>query len=68
MWLPDYDLPGLAMSRSIGDYQAHKYGVIAKPEVSEVAIEPEDAIIVVGSDGLFEFMSNSEIAQIVIDF
>lgn len=26
--------PGLAMSRSLGDYQAHSVGVIATPEIS----------------------------------
>lgn len=28
VWLPHEDSPGLAMSRSLGDYQAHSVGVI----------------------------------------
>jgi serine/threonine protein phosphatase PrpC len=35
VWLPSHDAPGLAMSRSIGDFQVHTAGVIAEPEVTE---------------------------------
>ena len=31
VWLMNEDSPGLAMSRSLGDYQAHSAGVIAEP-------------------------------------
>ena len=31
VWLPHEDSPGLAMSRSLGDYQAHSIGVIPEP-------------------------------------
>jgi len=33
VWLMDQDAPGLAMSRSIGDYIAHSVGVATEPEV-----------------------------------
>ena len=33
VWLRDQELPGLAMSRSIGDYIAHSVGVATEPEV-----------------------------------
>jgi len=35
VWLPTMEAPGLAMSRSIGDYAAHGVGVIAEPEVTD---------------------------------
>lgn len=35
VWLPDQDIPGLAMSRSMGDQVAHSVGVSALPEVLE---------------------------------
>ena len=31
VWLQHEDSPGLAMSRSLGDYQAHSIGVIPDP-------------------------------------
>lgn len=69
VWLSDsVNVPGLAMSRSIGDYLAHTAGVTAEPEVTEYALQPDDLILVIGSDGLFEFLSNEEIAYIVTDF
>jgi len=35
VWLPLHDTPGLAMSRSIGDFMVHTAGVIAEPEITE---------------------------------
>ena len=35
VWLAKEDVPGLAMSRSLGDYVAHSVGVIAEPIVKE---------------------------------
>lgn len=31
VWLQNEDSPGLAMSRSLGDYQAHSIGIIPEP-------------------------------------
>jgi hypothetical protein len=33
VWLMNEDSPGLAMSRSMGDYQAHSAGVIPDPGI-----------------------------------
>lgn len=35
VWLKNQDIPGLAMSRSIGDSVAGSVGVIADPEILE---------------------------------
>ena len=53
------------MSRSIGDFVAHQYGVISDPEIIEYKISPEDKFIVIASDGVWEFMSNQEVVNIV---
>ena len=58
MWLPDQEIPGLAMSRSMGDEVAHSVGVSACPEVLEFTLGPNDRFVVIGSDGLWEFLSN----------
>ena len=58
VWLPDQDIPGLAMSRSMGDEVAHSVGVSATPEVLEFFLSPDDRFVVIGSDGLWEFLTN----------
>ena len=58
MWLGHMDIPGLAMSRSLGDTVAHTAGVISEPEMSIVELRPEDKVLIWASDGLWEFMSN----------
>lgn len=55
---------GLAMSRSFGDLCLKNHGVTAEPSVMTLPL-PEEACIAVGSDGLFEFMSPTEVAAIL---
>ena len=66
VWLKNQDLPGLAMSRSLGDAVAASVGVIPDPEILEFFLMPEDKFIVIGSDGVFEFLSNEEVVKIVV--
>ena len=68
VWLPDQDIPGLAMSRSMGDEVAHSVGVSAIPEVLEFMLGPHDRFVVIGSDGLWEFLSNEQVCEIVLPF
>ena len=66
VWLKNQDLPGLAMSRSLGDAVASSVGVIPEPEILEFTLTPEDKFVVIGSDGIFEFLSNEEVVKIVV--
>jgi len=68
VWLKDEDLPGLAMSRSFGDLVACQVGVKAIPECREVTLTSDDKVIVLASDGVWEFMSNEEVANVVYPF
>lgn len=68
VWLKNQDLPGLAMSRSLGDAVAASVGVIPDPEILEFLLTPEDKFIVLGSDGVFEFLSNEEVVKIVVPY
>ena len=52
--------PGLSMTRSIGDEAALKIGVIYEPELFEYELGNEHRIIIVGSDGLWKYMTNDE--------
>ena len=68
VWLRHADTPGLAMSRSIGDAVAASVGVIATPEVLHITLKPEDKFLVIGSDGVFEFLSSDEVVSLVAPF
>ena len=66
VWFKDAEYPGLAMSRSIGDGYAHKIGVTDEPEIIEFDVnEVKPKVIILASDGVFEFIKNEEIKNIV---
>lgn len=64
VWLGDMDIPGLAMARSLGDAVAKQAGVISDAEMFEVDLSPLDRMIIMGSDGLWEFIENPEVVSI----
>ena len=68
VWLKNEDIPGLAMTRSFGDSMAARVGVNAIPEIKEFMLTPEDKIMVLASDGVWEFLKNQEVANIVYPF
>ena len=55
------NIPGLAMSRSIGDNFAKKFGVSYEPDISKYNLKKEDKIIIIGNDGLFNCLNSEEI-------
>jgi serine/threonine protein phosphatase PrpC len=65
VWLPTTRVPGLAMSRSFGDQVVENIGVIADPEIYHLEVCPADAFIVLGSDGIWEFLSSDDVVQFV---
>ena len=67
VWLKDKNLPGLAMSRSIGDYLAKKIGVISDPDISCMEITSEKTAIICATDGLWEYVSNEKVSNLVCD-
>jgi serine/threonine protein phosphatase PrpC len=68
VWLKNQNIPGLAMSRSIGDTVAHSVGVECSPEIKEFSLKKQDKILVIASDGLWEFLSNKEVLDIILPF
>ena len=68
VWNKQGDGPGLAMSRSFGDEIGHKVGVVVDPEIMEHYFLKEDKFIVLGSDGIWEFIGNDEVVEIVKDY
>ncbi len=68
VYMKEKDLPGLAMTRSFGDYYASTAGTISIPEISEYKFAPEDKILILASDGLFEFIESEEVVKIVSEY
>jgi serine/threonine protein phosphatase PrpC len=65
VWLKEVDVPGLAMSRSLGDDVAHSVGVSAIPEIIEHTIGDADVFAVWASDGVWEFLSNEDVQAVI---
>ena len=57
--------PGLCVSRSLGDLNALRCGLIPTPEVFSHVVRDEDKFIILASDGVWEFISNEEAVKIV---
>lgn len=61
VWTLRDQIPGLAMSRSIGDFVAGEIGVIAEPEIMKAEMNQEDKFLVLASDGVWEFITNQSV-------
>lgn len=81
VWLQNQDIPGLAMSRSIGDVVASSVGVTCRPgiiysqifilnqlEMKEFQITPDDKFIIIASDGVWEFIESIDAVRMVAPF
>ena len=53
------------MSRSFGDKIAHSVGVSAESEMQVHTLGLNDKFIVIASDGVWEFLSNEDVAAII---
>ena len=65
VWEKGSEGPGLAMTRSLGDKVGSKIGVVCTPEVFKYSIKEEDKVIIIASDGLWEYMPNQEVCDYV---
>ena len=68
VYMKERDIPGLAMTRSFGDYYASTAGTISEPEITEHILKPEDKFLVLASDGLYEFIESDEVVNIIKDY
>lgn len=63
IFAPGCQWPAMALSRSLGASIAGTCGVSSEPEVASVRIaNGADELLVLGTDGLFEFCSTKEVA------
>lgn len=58
-------LPGLAMSRSLGDAYAHSVGVTWEPMLSSHTMSEKDLFLVLGTDGLWDVMNGDAAVDFV---
>mmetsp|Transcript_18113 Transcript_18113/g.44755 ORF Transcript_18113/g.44755 Transcript_18113/m.44755 type:complete len:764 (-) Transcript_18113:876-3167(-) len=68
VWSPNGDYPGTAFTRSLGDAMAEELGVFAEPEMLTREIKPDDRILVIASDGIYEFLTNQSVIDICAKF
>jgi serine/threonine protein phosphatase PrpC len=62
---PGQDFPGINMSRAFGDVLSRELGVIHVPEVNEIKMKVNDSFILICSDGIWEFITGQESANLV---
>ena len=55
---------GLALSRSLGDLESKKYGVISQPDIIEYEINKNTKYLVIFSDGVWKYLTNEQIRDL----
>lgn len=64
VWMKSVNIPGLAMSRSLGDTVASEIGVISIPDIYEITLKENHKILIIASDGIWGVLSNEKVIQI----
>jgi serine/threonine protein phosphatase PrpC len=63
------EAPGMNMSRCLGDLHAHRdCGVIAEPETKILEVGPDDSVLLLCSDGVWEFIEPDAAVSLVMPF
>lgn len=66
VWESETNMPGLDVTRSIGDNMTKSIGVIAVPDITVHEIDSKnDLFIVLGTDGLWDVMDNEDVVDFV---
>ena len=69
IWYKNKRYPGLSITRSFGDFESDDLGVISEPDLKEYDIDEEKIkIIVFGTDGIWKFLTNDKIMDIVLPY
>ena len=69
IWFKNKKYPGLSITRSFGDFESDELGVISEPDIKEYDIDDEKIkIIVFGTDGVWKFLTNDKIMDIVLPY
>ncbi|XP_071737403.1 probable protein phosphatase 2C 34 [Rutidosis leptorrhynchoides] len=57
--------PGLALSRSFGDFFVKEFGLISEPDVIQRTIIAQDHFVILATDGVWDVVSNEKAVEIV---
>ena len=68
VWAGRQNYPGLAMSRSIGDLKGKGCGLISEPEIIEYKLNEKSKYMIICSDGVWEFLKNEDVMNIVNNY
>jgi len=61
VWKKQHAIPGLAMSRSFGDFVASEVGVICEAEISLHECSSMDKFLLIATDGIWEVLTSGEV-------
>lgn len=65
VWEQGKKVPGLSISRTLGDSACRKIGIISDPICSNHTITDQDYFIVIASDGIWDVMDNIDVISFV---
>ena len=68
IWKKGEEYPGIAMSRSIGDFITTTLGIMPVSKFIEEKIDSDTKFIIIASDGVWEFLDNQKVADMVMPF
>jgi serine/threonine protein phosphatase PrpC len=68
IWLKNSEIPGLSISRSLGDNLAHTIGVISEPEINTYEFKGNEKFILLASEGIWKYIDSDESVKIIKDF
>ena len=69
IWYKGQIYPGISVSRSFGDFFSEPLGVFSIPEIKEYDFDySKDKIIILATDGIWEFLSNEKVRDIIIPY
>lgn len=61
VWVKGKNYPGCAFTRSLGDELGESIGIFAEPETISRELTVNDEVLVIATDGIFEFLTNQEV-------
>eukprot|EP00966_Prymnesium_polylepis_P119785 2768264-Prymnesium_polylepis.1 len=68
IWWEGEMMPGCAFTRSVGDEFGERVGVFAEPEVLTRQLCSDDRMVLIASDGVWEFLTNQTVVNMMTQF
>ena len=69
IWYKGRNYPGLSISRSFGDFISEPLGVFSIPDIKEYNFDfKKSKILMLATDGIWEFLSNEKVKDILMPF